>query len=200
MKRFLPIILVIFLFLLTGLLLVWRFLPEAILLNLIFRQPKISAVSDVSGYSLKLALPENLERYLAGFGFWEEEGVWLGSENRKVTVKRLVVHLTDKEQPFNKVTDPKTGKIITSTWEMFENNGTYHMFIFLPPGTLQNAPQENLLEGFDAYVLRTAFTVANWNPEVSLTENQTNIKNRIGVVNTIMGLLGKTRIFEIKKV
>lgn len=182
------ILLVIFLFLLVGFLLV----------SSIFRQPKISAVSEVPGYSLKLTLPENLDRYLTGFGFWEEDGVYLESEKRLVTVKRLVVYLTDKKQPYGKVTDPKTGEVITSTGEAFVE-GIYHMFIFIPPGTLQNAPQENLLEAFDGYVLRTAFTVANWDSELSLTENQTNIRNRIGVVNTILALLGKTRIFEIKK-
>lgn len=198
MKRFLPIILVIFFLLLTGFLLAWRFLPEKTLLDLIFRQPKISAVSDVPGYSLKLALPDSLDRYLAGFGFWEEDGVYLESEKRLVTVKRLVVHLTNKEQPYGKVTDQKTGEVITSTGEAFVE-GTYHMSIFIPPGTLQNAPQENLLEAFDGYVLRSAFTVANWEPELSLTENQTRIRNSIGVVNTILALLGKTRIFEIKR-
>jgi len=200
MKHQLPIILTSFLILLIiGFLLVWNFLPEATFLSLIFRQPKISAVSDVPGYSLKLALPENLERYLKGFGFWEEEGIFLESEDRKVTVKRLVVHLTDKEQPFSKVTNPKTGKVITSTGEMFDE-GTYHLFIFIPSATLQNAPRENLLEAFDGYVLRAAFTVSNWDPELSLSENQTKIRNSIGVVNTILALLGKTRIFAIERV
>lgn len=198
MKRFLPIIFAILFLLLTCFLIAWRFLPEEVILDLIFRQVKVSAVSDVSGYSLKLALPENLERYLEGFGFWQEEGVFLRSQEKKATVKRLVVHLTNEEQAFDKIADPESNKLIASTGEMFDN-GTYHLFIFIPSDTLKNVPLDNLLQAVEGYVLRSAYIVAHYDPTLSPEQNKEAIEEEIGIVNEILWLLGKTRIFKMER-
>lgn len=199
MKDRLPIALIALLVLIAGFLIAWNFLPEKTTSELIFRQAKVSAASDVSGYSLKLALPENLERYLEGFGFWQEEGVFLRSQDKKATAKRLVVHLTNKDQPFDKLINPESQKLITSTGEALGDDGTYHLSIFIPPEALENAPLDNLLQAFEGYVLRSAYTITHYDPALSPEQNKEAIEEESGIVNEILWLLGKTRIFEIKR-
>jgi len=196
MKGKLPTILISATVILLGVFLIaWNFLPE----DFFFRQAKISAVSDVSGYRLILTKPKELDHYLEEFGFWQESGVYLLGEKNQVKIKKVVIHLTDKEQPLFPVAEPGGKELVQAVGEEC-SEGTLHLFCYISPQTLKEENQATISQRIDGQVLRYTFFVAHSlaKPELFLEAEE---KGELRAIEKIMADLEKKgRLFNLKKI
>lgn len=194
MKKVLPVFILILLVLAIGFLLWINFLPEETLRSFV-TSPKqslkqvtspIQAVSDLPEFSLSLAGPKRLDRYLTDFGFWQKDNVVFRGTREKATVRRLVIHLTDQEQKYDQITSEETG-VYQASGEIF-SNGQLDLFIFIAPEILAKEEEVRLTQRIDGQVLRTVYNLTHLGLETedrrqSLAETLKEISNELTAEN-----------------
>lgn len=129
-------------------------------LNQMTPQTNIQAVSDIPGFSLSLHDEAKLNSYLTDFGFWEENGVVYRQTRKKVSVNKLVVHLTDKEQRYDRFISAGTDEVYQASGETYAD-GKLDLYIFIDTSILENGKEEDLSRRINRQALHTAYTLTH---------------------------------------
>lgn len=109
---------------------------------------EIETVSDIPGFEIEESDKPLLVGYLDKLGFFEKElSARGGIPPQKIS--KLVVHLTDKEQLYNRVFDSKG--MMTSAGERFDGN-TLNVFIYVRQNILET-PEERRSSFFNGTLL-----------------------------------------------
>jgi len=112
----------------------------------------VSAVSDIKGYSLKIINPKLLNQYLEEFGFVAGKSFLVFGAEKPQEIKELIVHLTDKEQPFLQA---KVGEeVVYSVGNYFEGK-KLHFLIYAG----NQLDKEGINLGFDRTFLEAFYLI-----------------------------------------
>lgn len=90
-----------------------------------YQDVSLSFVSDASSYTLSAVDQKTVEKTLQD---WNAGG-YLTSRNRAIKVTTLVVHLTDKEQPYNKTSNPKAGVVTSSDLKFLGKSAALYIHV-----------------------------------------------------------------------
>lgn len=115
---------------------------------------KIEVVSDVSGFTVRKNEIGRFDEILREWGIFEENNFFLYSLEQQVSLEKLVIHLTDKQQPYQFVYKGNTDEVINSVGENWEEK-TKRLDLFLhADSTLLNNVQLPIVnQNFNGFVL-----------------------------------------------
>lgn len=173
------------------------FSPSSLIRKLPFVKKTVSSVSEVPNYEVKLTKLDVINDYLNELNFWGEKAVELRETRQKVTVQRLVIHLTDKKYNFNNFTEKDLG-YLRSTNEVF-SNGTLDLYAGMSksyyfPGEKFDAKKAS--DAFLSEILLATFALTNPKDKYIDTLNQ---KDMPLIIKNVTEKIKKTGpVFELK--
>ena len=121
---------------------------------------KLEVVSDIPGFAIKEGDMGQFYGVLKEWEVFEGNKFWLRSASPSeavlVTPKKIILHLTDQEQPYNKVLDKEGGELIMSTGEKW-NGENLDLLIFLPSPLSTKESNETLSYLFNRAVFHALY-------------------------------------------
>ncbi len=147
---------------------------------------KIILASEYPGFSLSWVDKPFLEQKLNEFGFWQENGVAKEGELERVTVKKLVINFTDKEQTFDKIFTKGFDGPIRSVGSLFdEETGTLRLNVHVSRALLPRLSEDepSLLLGIG--VIRGVYILTRTQSLPAEDNSLASIEKEIGDSNKV---------------
>jgi hypothetical protein len=107
--------------------------------------------------------------------------------------QKITIHLTDKEQEGNKISNPKTGVFLSESIKM--TNGTGDLVIQVAPSVLTDAKYDSA-KFFQSEFLTGFYNISH--PLKSASEYEQSLKDKAKAINDFFTKFGD--VFEIKKI
>lgn len=160
------------------------------------KKGEISAVSDISIYKVTLLNKQGLVDLLASWGVFSVVDNLYKTQGKTPT-SNIIVHLTDKEQKGNIVTNPKTGTYLASGFVI--SPSSFDVYIYVLPSIVSDS-SKNPSSFFQSEFVSTIYRLSNSNfSNQTITQDQ--IKKIEDNLTKINGTLfqNKTQFFAIEK-
>lgn len=121
----------------------------------------VRATSEYKNIKVKIASREPLLKYLSNIGFWEKS-ITLYSENSKTQkVKSVNIVLTDKEQPFFKITGLGSRVYRSFGQKLTEDQLT--IYLYYDPKLLSGWSEKELKDNISSDTIRALYAVSDSN-------------------------------------
>lgn len=132
----------------------------------------VLAESQIPDISFNLKDKEELERVLLEFGFWEKAGLFGFGEYRTVKPKKLIIYLTDQEQPWFPAIFEE--KVLYSVGTSFDEEN-YNLFLYIEPLIIKELEEVILSQAADWLFFRNLYRLTHpeEEPEVGVTLEKT---------------------------
>jgi len=115
---------------------------------------RVEVVSDVPNFVVSKNEIEKFDEILREWGIFEENNFFLHSLERRVSLGNLVIHLTDKQQPYQFVYKGSTDEVINSVGESWdEENRKLDLFFHVSSNLLNNVQLSAINENFNGLIL-----------------------------------------------
>ena len=129
----------------------------------------LSLVSDIATVSASFSNQSWLEERLESLNFWQEAGVTLyepsGLQRRRINVKSLVIHLTDKPQPLGQTVSilPDGGNYLYQSFGMNYDYATssLNLLLFIHPEIIRSEAENELGTRLSGLTLSTVFDLTH---------------------------------------
>ena len=152
----------------------------------------ISAVSDIPTYKVTLLQKQALVDLLASWGtFSVVEHLY--KTQGKVPTSNIIIHLTDKEQKGNIVTNPKIGTYLASG--IVINPPSFDLYIYVLPSILAT-PSQNPASLFQWEFVSTVWRFSH---STGTAADVKKVEDNLTKVNSTL-LQNKTQFFAIEKI
>lgn len=158
-----------------------------------FFRPKVKVTSDIKNLSISFTNPSLLNGYLQSFSFWQKDriallGEFLNQPQGYRSVNRLVIHFTDKVQPFDQFRDPQTKNIFQSFGQTYQK-GTLNLYLYV----LSNPDLEKYSRHTESLLLHSLYLVSHY--------GEPELKRRQAIQTLLEDYFrSQKKILEIKKI
>jgi hypothetical protein len=177
---------------------VWFFLPESKSSDLSRAySSKIDIVSDIPGFTVEKKNMEQFYEYLREWRIFDgEKRLLLYEDSQFVTPQKITFHLTDQEQPYNKIYIKNTEngekihyKSIGEKWD--EKTKNLDIFLFINPGFFDNRDITELIKVFNHLVLFSLYIRAYHSENVNIAYQRMEDTNNLISNNKSIFILKK---------
>ncbi len=128
----------------------------------------VLAESQIPDISFNLKDKEELEKILLEFGFWEKVGLF--GKIRTVKPKKLIIHLTDQEQPFSLYIFEE--KVLYSAGTSFDGEN-YNLFLYIKPSIIKEGEEVIVSQAADWFFFRNLYYLTHPEEELDFQERKT---------------------------
>lgn len=119
---------------------------------------QVEIVSDVPSFSLKKDNIEKFSEILREWAVFNEKNFFLHSLNQFVSPRKIVFHLTDKQQAYQFFYDFNTDKVIMSVGEEWDDNEkVLNLSFYIDPIILEKGEISIVSKNFNSLILRVLY-------------------------------------------